>query len=66
MDKPKPSGVSTVIQIVCIAVGVITMLATQRALGYDGILWSTLFGAIGGGVGGGVGALIGAMVAKRD
>ena len=43
---------------VCVAIGIIAALVVERMIGYDGILWSAVFGGAGGLVGGIVGQIL--------
>lgn len=54
------SGAGKAILIVCTIVGIVVALFVKEAIGYDGILWSAIFGGAGGGVGG----LAGTIIAK--
>ena len=46
------------------AVFILLAMVLQRAMGLEGILWATIFGACGGGLGGLVGGLVGQRVAS--
>lgn len=56
--EPTLTGVGKLMMWVCVAIGIIAALVVQYSMGYDGILWSALFGGIGGGVGGIVGQIL--------
>jgi hypothetical protein len=66
MGSGEPSLTSSgkVMLWVCVAIGIIAALLVQYRLGYDGILWSALFGAIGGGLGGIAGQILARLLGQ--
>lgn len=63
-EQPAPTVSQQIILVAFMAVFILLAMVLQRAMGLEGILWATIFGACGGGLGGLVGGLVGQRVAS--
>ena len=63
-EQPAPTVSQQIILVAFMAVFILLAMVLQRAMGLEGILWATIFGACGGGLGG-LGGLVGGLVGQR-